>query len=474
MPGEYLESMNDAIERNRARIPEVKAKLQEAGVKYVMACWIDLLGIPKTKPVPIAEFEQLCLGKGPQFAVHSISFVPELGPADPDQIMIPDLDAIYICPWDEPQAFIFADLYWEGRPYSHCPRMALKRQVKRAHDAGYRPMAGVEPEFIVLRYDEDGHPVKAFDNDPPRANGRKPRRQAWGYDVEASIDSMDFLGDLIDILGTLEWDLHDVVAEGAYSQFELDFGYTHAVAMADRLTFLRILLKEVAKRHGYFVTFMPKFTIGDWRSGAHINFSIQDAATGKNLFGGGEQGWTPEVYNALGGLLRHGGALTAITCSTVNSYKGLVPKVPGFEGGVFTWAPTHITDGPNNRSAMFRLPQNRFCIENRATDMCMNAYLALAGTTAAAVKGLKEKAEAGPPLGRDLYLMSEAELAEAKIQRLPRSLGEAIELLQADAFLCEAIGAPLIKSYCDYKKDEWERYSVSISEWEIEEYMRLY
>ena len=78
------------------------------------------------------------------------------------------------------------------------------------------------------------------------------------------------------------------------------------------------------------------------------------------------------------------------------------------------------------------------------------------------------------PLGRDLYLMSEAELAEAKIQRLPRSLGEAIELLQADAFLCEAIGAPLIKSYCDYKKDEWERYSVSISEWEIEEYMRLY
>jgi glutamine synthetase len=123
---------------------------------------------------------------------------------------------------------------------------------------------------------------------------------------------------------------------------------------------------------------------------------------------------------------------------------------------------------------MFRLPQNRYCIENRATDMCMNAYLALAGTTAAAVKGLKEKAEAGPPLGRDLYLMSEAELAEAKIQRLPRSLGEAIALLERDDVLREALGDGLMKSYCDYKKDEWERYSVSISEWEIEEYMRLY
>jgi glutamine synthetase len=113
---------------------------------------------------------------------------------------------------------------------------------------------------------------------------------------------------------------------------------------------------------------------------------------------------------------------------------------------------------------MFRLPQNRYCIENRATDMCMNAYLALAETTAAAVQGLKEKAEAGPPLGRDLYLMSETELAEAGIQRLPRSLGEAITLLEADTLLSDAIGEGLHKSYCAYKKDEWERYSVAITE----------
>lgn len=470
----YIESIEDAIERNRPRIPELRKRLENAGVKYLLCCWIDMLGVPKTKPVPIWDLEPLCLGKGPQFAVHSVSFVPELGPADSDQITIPDLDAVYICPWDTSMAWIFADLYWEGKPYSHCPRMALKRQCQAALDAGYVPMSGVEPEFIVLRHDEDGLPVKAFDNDPPLLNGRKPRRQAWGYDVEASIDSMDFLGDLIDILGELEWDLHDVVAEGAYSQFELDFGYTNAVEMADRLTFLRVLLKEVAKAHGCFVTFMPKFTIGDWRSGAHINFSIQDAKTGENIFGNNDDGWKAPVYNAVAGLLRHGGALAAITCSTVNSYKGLVAQVPGFEGGVYTWAPTHMTYGPNNRSAMLRLPQNRFCIENRATDMCMNAYLALACTTAATLSGMEQKLDPGPELGKDLYLMSQEELTAAGVQRLPRSLGEAIELLKGDELLKATLGEGLHKSFCEYKDDEWARYNVAITDWEIEEYLRLY
>lgn len=470
----YSETMEAAIARNSGKVAEVKARLEKAGVKYVMSCWIDLLGIPKTKPVPMWEFEALCAGKGPQFAVHSISMVPELGPADSDQIMIPDLDAVYICPWNRTQAWIFADLYWEGKPYNLCPRLALKRQVAKALEAGYRPMAGIEPEFVVMRYEADGRPVKAFDLDPVLPHGRKARRQAWGYDVESSIDSMGFLGDLIDILGELDWDLHDVVAEGAYSQFELDFGYSGAVQMADRLTFLRVLLKEVAKKHGLFVTYMPKPTIGDWRSGAHINFSLQEAGSADNLFGNKKDGWQQEVYHAVGGLLRHGGALAALTCSTVNSYKGLVAKVPGFEGGVYTWAPTHVTYGLNNRSAMLRLPQNRFCIENRAADMCMNAYLALAATTAASVKGVIERIDPGPPLGRDLYKMTDEEFSAAGTQRLPRTLGDAIAIFDDDAFIKDAIGAQMHASYSQYKHGEWERYAVYISPWEVEEYLRFY
>lgn len=139
----YYENFKDAVERNRKKIPSVHKKLKAAGVKYVLSSWIDLHGIPKSKPVPMTDFEPLCLGKGPQFAVHSISFVPELTPADSDQVMLPDLDAVYICPWDTTTAIIFADLFWEDKPYNVCPRQALKRAMQKAQDAGYKGMAGI-------------------------------------------------------------------------------------------------------------------------------------------------------------------------------------------------------------------------------------------------------------------------------------------------------------------------------------------
>ena len=468
----YVETFEEALASDE-RIAEVRKELESAGVKYVLSSWIDLFGIPKTKPVPMSDFELLCKGKGPQFAVHSISYVPELSPADSDQIMVPDLDAVYICPWDKTMAIIFADLFWEGRPYNVCPRNALKRAMRDAEQAGYVGYAGIEPEFIAMRYDENGQPVKAMDNDPP--HGIQPRRQAFGYDVEFSLDSMPFLREMIDILEDLGWNLHDVVAEGAYSQFELDFHYTNLLEMADRYVFLRILLKEIAKKHGMFVTFMPKPTIGDWRSGAHINFSMQAVGNpGENIFGSDATGWTQEAHYAVGGLMAHSEALTAIACSTVNSYNGLVPRVGGFEGGTVTWAPTNITYGHNNRSAQFRLPQSRYCIENRAADMCMNIYLGLGMTLAAAVEGIIHKIDPGLPTDRDLYEMTEAEFKELGIRRLPRNLMMATEALRHDALAEQVMGPVMRNSYLAYKVDEWERYHQTVTDWEVQEYLRLY
>jgi len=235
------------------------------------------------------------------------------------------------------------------------------------------------------------------------------------------------------------------------------------------------LLKEVAKRHGMFVTFMPKTTIGDWRSGAHLNTSMQPIdKPGTNFFESKSGGWAEASFNAVGGLLRHGGALTAIACSTVNSYNGLVPRVGGFEGGTVTWAPTHMTYGYNNRSAMIRLPQSRFCIENRAADMCMNPYLSLGLTTAAMTEGIVNKYSAGEPLNQDLYSMSEEAIAKSGAQRLPRNLLEAIEILRTDELARTVLGDSMMNSYLHYKTDEWERYHQAVTDWEVEEYLRLY
>ena len=468
----YPTLMSEALP-NKKRVNEAKAKLEKAGVKYILSCWIDLLGIPKTKPIPISEFELLCAGKGPQFAVHSVSFVPELGPNDSDQIPVPDLDSLMICPWDKTCAWVFSDLWWEDKPYNLCPRQTLKRAVKNAEDTGYRAFCGIEPEFIVMRW-ENGQPVKAIDDDPLPGEGVRPRRQAFGYDVEYSIDSMEFLGEMIDTLNELGWGLKDVVCEGAYSQFELDFTYTNVLQMADRLVFLRVLLKEIAKNHGMFVTFMPKPTIGDWRSGAHINFSLTSTANNKNIFEGKNGKFSDTAYHAVGGLIRHGTEITAVACSTVNSYNGLVPIVGGFEGGVHTWAPTQMAYGDNNRSCMLRLPQNRFCIENRAADMCMNPYLSLALTTAAVMDGIKNKIDPGKPLNVNLYTLSPEEIKASKIKSLPRNLLEAIEKLQHDDFAKEVLGESMLNQFFAYKMDEWDRYHQAVSDWEVTEYLRLY
>ena len=468
----YPTLMSEALP-DKKRVNEAKAKLEKAGVKYILSCWIDLLGIPKTKPIPISEFELLCAGKGPQFAVHSVSFVPELGPNDSDQIPVPDLDSLMICPWDKTCAWVFSDLWWEDKPYNLCPRQTLKRAVKNADDAGYRAFCGIEPEFIAMRW-ENGQPVKAIDDDPLPGEGVRPRRQAFGYDVEYSIDSMEFLGEMIDTLNELGWGLKDVVCEGAYSQFELDFTYTNVLQMADRLVFLRVLLKEIAKNHGMFITFMPKPTIGDWRSGAHINFSLTSTANSKNIFEGKNGKFSDAAYHSVGGLIKHGSEITAVACSTDNSYNGLVPVVGGFEGGVHTWAPTQMAYGDNNRSCMLRLPQNRFCIENRAADMCMNPYLSLALTTMAVMDGIKNKIDPGKPLNVNLYTLSPEEIKASKIKSLPRNLLEAIEKLQHDDFAKEVLGESMLNQFFAYKMDEWDRYHQAVTDWEVTEYLRLY
>ena len=198
-------------------------------------------------------------------------------------------------------------------------------------------------------------------------------------------------------------------------------------------------------------------------------------APGANLFQDSDNdGWSDTAYHAVGGLLRHGGALTAIACPTVNSYNGLVPRVGGFEGGTVTWAPTHMTYGNNNRSAMLRLPQNRFCIENRAADMCMNPYLSLAMTTAAAVAGITERVDPGPPLNKDLYSLTEDEIKATDSQRLPRNLLEAVQVLKDDSLAETVIGKVMLNSYLTYKVDEWERYHQAVTDWEVQEYLRLY
>jgi glutamine synthetase len=472
-PAIYAETLEAALP-TPDRVAEVKASLEAAGVEFVLSCWVDLIGLPKTKPVPLREFETLCRGKGPEFAAHSVSMVPELGPSDPDQVPIPDLDSVIICPWDRRVAWVFGELYTEGLPYNVDPRLVLKRQVQRAAEAGYHVNAGFEPEFIVLR-EENGTFVKAFGEDELMIAGQHPMRQPYGYDAEHSLDGLPFLREVVEAMDQLDWGLSNVVCEGAFSQFELDYHYSGAVQAADRLCFLRVMLKEIAKRHGLFVTYMPKPTNGDWRSGAHINHSfarIDDPDS--NVFAGEDGGWGDPIFPAVAGVMKHGAALTAVACPTVNSYKGLVGRVAGLEGGTLTWAPTHIAYGYNNRSAMIRLPQRRRAIENRACDMSVNPYLALAMTIGASLEGIQDGLEIGGPMERPLYDVTVEEQEERGIRPLPTTLLEAITAFDADPLAKEVFGPTMHGMYSQYKHDEWDRFHQSVTAWEQVEYLKFF
>jgi glutamine synthetase len=148
--------------------------------------------------------------------------------------------------------------------------------------------------------------------------------------------------------------------------------------------------------------------------------------------------------------------------------------VGGFEGGTYTWAPTHMAYGKNNRSAMIRLPQSRFAIENRAADMCMNVYLGLGMMLVASVDGIVNKIDPGQSLDEDLYVMDDQEKEARAITPLPRNLLEATEILSESELAKSLMGPVLHNSFLQYKVDEWERYHQSVTDWEVQEYLRLY
>src|SRR5262249_39947711 len=143
---------------------------------------------------------------------------------------------------------------------------------------------------------------------------------------------------------------------------------------------------------------------------------------GTNLFAGNDGQWGEAVYPVLGGLMKHGEAITAVACPTVNSYKALIGRNSALEGGTLTWAPTHICYGVNNRSAMLRLPQTRHAIENRACDMSVNPYLALAMTIGASLEGLEDRLDAGRPVNKPLYDLTEEEARAWEVRQLPTTL----------------------------------------------------
>jgi glutamine synthetase len=248
--------------------------------------------------------------------------------------------------------------------------------------------------------------------------------------------------------------------EDAPGQIELNFHFDRAEETADNLSTFRQIAKQVGRELNVFPCFMPKPFMGVSANGCHHNIS---------LWRGGENAFMPEGEDqqrpsqlglwAIGGILEHLGALTAVTASTVNSYRRLWDT--GF------WAPVFADWGFQNRTTALRVSApGRF--EYRSVDSAVNPYLSLAALIMAMRDGIERKLDPGEPEERNIY---EAMAGGKEVKRIPMTFGDALDALAADEVIKQALPGEMYNVFMHYKRDEWERYCATVSDWDVKEYL---
>ena len=356
---------------------------------------------------------------------------------------------------DTLSAIMFCDLKTpEGEPYEGDTRYVLRRNLVKIAKEGLTFYVGPELEYFYFR---DEHSVQVLDE--------------VGY-FDASIVSQGTILrkrtiQVLEKLGIpVEYSHHEV----APSQHEIDLRYDNALSMADKVITYRFLVKEIARQHGVYATFMPKPIFGENGSGMHTHQSIFKG--NKNLFFSENQPYHLSKYaqSYIAGLLKHIREITAVLKQWVNSYKRLVP---GYE------APVYISWGQKNRSALVRVPRYRIGRENstrielRSPDPVCNPYLAFSVMLAAGMKGVKEKQALPPPVEENIYEMTPIERRDQNIQTLPGDLFEAIHELKDSKLMRETLGDHVFNKFIENKLIEWDRYRGIVSHYELEKYLPI-
>lgn len=444
-------------------LQNLKSSLEEQGVKYALASYVDIHGICKAKAVPLAHFGQMMQGSE-LFTGAALDGVPQ-SINDEEVSARPDYNTATILPWNPELVWFASDLYLQGRPFPACCRTILKNVLSQAAEMGFGLNLGIETEFFILKQ-EDGKFVPVSERD----NLAKPC-----YDLTGLLDNYPWVTEIVETMNHLGWDVYSFDHEDANGQFETDFAYCDALKMADRLTFFRLMVKEIVYKHGYFASFMPKPFNNRTGSGAHYNMSLYDIKTGKNLFVSADDSRGCSLsklgYQFIAGILKHASAICAVIAPTVNSYKRLVAR--GSMSG-FTWAPVYICYGNNNRTNMLRIPLGGGRVECRAADISSNLYLGSAMILAAGLEGIKEGLDPGELHTENMYEYSLAELKEKGIQTLPRTLGDAIAAFATAPLSKAVMGQLMYNTYIDLKSQEWEEYHHHVSDWEIQRYLKFF
>ncbi len=477
---------------------EVRQKLLEANVQWVLCAFTDVRGIFQSFSTPVVNFLECdqYLETGIGFDGSSIRGFKDIHTSD--MIFFPDPNSLWILPWTDGNnktAVIIGDI---REPYGSTvasdvdPRgFVAKNALKKATDMGYTPYFGPEVEFFVfksidpskLKYDVYVSPNGGSGDSwgAPRVVPVSPDMTKGGYvirpkeayfrnppeDTTTSYRN-DVARAIIEMGYEIEMHHHEVASNG---QVEINFRYGELIETADKVQIYKLAARNIAANYGWIATFMPKPIYLDNASGMHVHNSLFKGDI--NAFYDSSDDYAELSQDAryyIGGLLEHASAITAITCPTVNSYKRLVP---GFE------APINIMYSRRNRSALIRIPMylkgekysNRKRIEYRGCDPSTNSYFAFAALLTAGLDGIKKKLDPGDPVDHDIYEMTSEEKKSYGVKQLPTTLKDALDALASDSLFKEILGSHLYDAFIDYKTNEWNQFCLYVTPWEIFKYL---
>ncbi|MBS0267913.1 MAG: type III glutamate--ammonia ligase [Proteobacteria bacterium] len=453
-PGQYATPSN-------IDLAGAKQFLSQNHVRYVLAQFVDIYGVAKSKAVPVDHLEDI-LTDGVGFAGGGV-FGLRLEPHEPEYMVVGDLSTLTLIPWAPGYARMMGTGTVNGKPHAIDTRNILKGQIERLAKRGWTLLTGIEPEFSLLERRSDGA-VMPFDSTDCL---QKP-----AYDFRGLSRARTFLERVTECLQSLGIDVYQIDHEDANGQYEINFKYADALTSADQIILFKMAAAEIAHELGAICSFMPKPKSSMTGNGMHIHASIADA-NDKNLFhdpsDNSGMGLSKLAYHFIAGILAHARPLTALLAPSVNSYKRLVV---GRTASGTTWAPVFVAYGDNNRTAMVRIPYGR--IELRVGDSGMNPYLAQAALIAAGLDGVERELHPGPPQNINFYALSPAEIASKKVEILPQSLSEAIESLDKSALFREALGRDFIDEFVALKRSEWIDYHRHVSDWETQRYLSFF
>ncbi len=470
-------------------VKQVREKINELSIDYIYYQFISVTGRVVGKGVPSDHWEtiasrgfQLVYGSTANLFIDRFGDYIGYGPEAMELVGIPDPETFCQLPWDKRVARVYCTCFRNreervnpgGHLTSDCRGnlRILHDEFQDKHD-GLHLRHGMEPEMMWLKRGEDGKPNGGFS-------------EPYCYHIDQFESLRPVFMKVIEYSRFMGLDMIQGDHEDAPGQLELNFTYDDALRTCDRLSTYRQICAQVARENNLIACFMTKPFMGVSASGCHTNMSLwrggEDAI---NVLGnddglkgtegvyayrnGGDNLFMPDTddpqmpgkigLQAVAGVMKHLDALTALGCSTVNSYRRLWDT--GF------WAPVYKDWGYQNRTTALRISApGRF--EFRAVDSMVNPYLLCAGLLKAFDDGISNDLDPGPPEGRNIY---EAMEAGKQVTKLPMSLGEAIDALKKDDTIMSALPDEMGKVFLHYKEDEWAKFMATVTDWDMETYL---